>query len=81
VVEEAERIKPDIVLLDIGLPGIDGFEVCRRLRERFGRTMRIIAITGYGQRSDRRRATEIGFDEYLVKPVTMDNIRAALQRD
>jgi len=62
--------KPDIVLLDIGLPVMDGYEVARRLRtdNPFER-MRIVALTGYGQQADRERAAQAGFDEYLVKPV------------
>jgi len=61
---------PELVLLDIGLPGMDGYEVARRLREQpqFART-RLIALTGYGQSSDRRATTEAGFEAHLVKPV------------
>ena len=60
---------PDVALVDIGLPGMDGFEVARRLRARDARRPVLIALTGYGQPEDRRRATEAGFDEMLVKPV------------
>ena len=60
---------PDIALVDIGLPGIDGYEVARRLRQSHGRRPLLIALTGYGQPEDRRRATEAGFDALLVKPV------------
>jgi len=76
--KEAEELRPDIVLLDIGLPGIDGYDVCRELRRRTGNAMRIVAVTGYGQASDRRRAVEAGFDDYLVKPVAVEQIRASL---
>jgi DNA-binding response OmpR family regulator len=58
-----------LVILDIGLPGIDGFEVARRARALDGRRPVLIALTGYGQPEDRRRATEAGFDHLLVKPV------------
>ncbi len=61
---------PDIILLDIGLPGLNGYEVARRLREHpEGGAVRIYAITGYGQDDDRRRSLEAGFDGHLVKPV------------
>jgi signal transduction histidine kinase/DNA-binding response OmpR family regulator len=61
---------PDVVLLDIGLPGMDGYEVARRLRERDGPTpILLVALTGYGQEDDLRRSQEAGFDHHLVKPV------------
>jgi CheY-like chemotaxis protein len=59
----------DIALVDIGLPGIDGYEVARRARALDGRRPVLIALTGYGQPEDRRRASEAGFDELLDKPV------------
>jgi len=68
----AERTKPDVVLVDIGLPRIDGYEVARRLRslqKSLGVQWRLIALTGYGQPEDLRRAEEAGFDSHLVKPV------------
>ncbi len=62
--------KPEVVLLDIGLPEMDGYEVARRLRTQSGhRRMRLVAVTGYGQPADRRRAHAAGFDEHMVKPV------------
>jgi PAS domain S-box-containing protein len=67
---EFGRLNPSIVLLDIGLPGIDGYEVARRLRAtQNGRPLRIIALTGYGSDADRERAKAAGFDHHLVKPV------------
>src|SRR5919108_3182224 len=60
---------PDIALVDIGLPGIDGYEVARRVRERDPRRPLLIALTGYGQPEDKRRAPDAGFDSFLVKPV------------
>ena len=60
---------PDIALVDIGLPGIDGYEVARQMRSRDPKRPLLIALTGYGQPEDRRRATEAGFDSLLVKPV------------
>ena len=66
----AETLHPDVVLLDLGLPGIDGLEACRRIRAHaWGMGMRIIAVTGWGQDEDRRRSAAAGFDAHLVKPV------------
>jgi signal transduction histidine kinase len=75
----AARLKPEVVLLDIGLPGIDGYEVARRLRSREEtRHARLIALTGHGQAADRQRASEAGFDAYLVKPVDPERIARML---
>ena len=60
---------PSVVLLDIGLPGINGYEVCRQLRQSGLEHVRIIAMTGYGLEQDRQRAREAGFDVHTVKPV------------
>ncbi|MGE0312248.1 MAG: PAS domain S-box protein [Lautropia sp.] len=66
----AAEFRPQVVLLDIGLPGIDGYEVARRIRrEPWGRQLVLIAITGWGKDEDRRRSREAGFDAHLVKPV------------
>jgi PAS domain S-box-containing protein len=66
----AEQFRPDVILLDIGLPKLNGYEVCRRVREQpWGRGVFIAALTGWGQDEDLRRAREAGFDEHLVKPV------------
>jgi PAS domain S-box-containing protein len=65
----ALRDKPDVMLVDIGLPGLDGYEVARRVRASLGDRVILIALTGYGQPEDRRRALESGFDGHLVKPV------------
>ncbi len=70
--ETARSFHPHLVLLDIGLPGMDGYEVARRLRSQQFENMRIVAITGYGQQSDRDRAREAGFDQHLVKPIDPD---------
>lgn len=68
--EIAEEFTPDVGLLDIGLPGMDGYELAARLRERAGgRSLRLFAITGYGQETDRQRSLEAGFDKHLVKPI------------
>ena len=69
-VEAADRLRPDVVLLDIGLPKVNGFEACRRIRQRpWGKNMVVIALTGWGQDVDRRRSQESGFDHHIVKPV------------
>ena len=69
-VREAERTRPDILLLDIGMPGTNGYEVCRRLRrEPWGHGMTIVAVTGWGQERDRAESAAAGFDRHLVKPV------------
>jgi PAS domain S-box-containing protein len=65
----ARDFKPDVVLLDLGMPGLDGYEVARRLRAMKGAALRIIAVTGWGQEADRQRSREAGFDLHLVKPV------------
>ena len=75
----AERERPDIVLLDIGLPQMNGHDVCREIRKAsWGRTMRVIALTGWGQDDDRRKSREAGFDAHLVKPVDYDALLAQL---
>lgn len=75
----AEDFHPDVVLLDIGLPMMDGYEVARRLRQSSElKSAVIIALTGYGQDGDRTRSAEAGFDLHLVKPVSLDTLRATL---
>lgn len=69
----AER-RPQLVLLDLGMPGMDGFEVARRLRAEPGAPLVIAALTGWGQQADRDRTTEAGFDRHLVKPVSVDEL-------
>jgi CheY-like chemotaxis protein len=77
--ETAAEFHPEVVLLDIGLPGMDGYEVGRRLRATTGpEGIVLVALTGYGQEEDRQRAREAGFDHHLVKPITPDAILAAL---
>ena len=77
--EAAARQRPDVVLLDIGLPTLNGYEVCRRIRdEPWGKEMVLIALTGWGQDEDRRKSHEAGFDGHLVKPVNYPALMALL---
>jgi CheY-like chemotaxis protein len=79
--ERSREVSPEAILLDIGLPGIDGFEVVRRLRaEGCCPDTLIIAVTGYGQEEDRLRATEAGFDYHLVKPVDLEELSELLRK-
>jgi CheY-like chemotaxis protein len=75
----AAAYKPDAVLLDIGLPGMDGYEVARRIRQdpELAQT-RLIAISGYCQEEDRRRSREAGFDHHLAKPTNLKELLALL---
>ncbi len=75
----AEAYRPDFVLLDIGLPGMDGYEVAKRLRaEPWGSEMKLVALTGYGGEEDRRRSQAAGFAQHLIKPVDFDTLLATL---
>ncbi len=74
-----ESVRPAVALIDIGLPGIDGFEVARRLRSQSDlHPMTVVALTGYGQAADRERALAAGFDHHLVKPVDLDALLRVL---
>jgi CheY-like chemotaxis protein len=74
----ARRTRPEVALIDIGLPGVDGYQVAARLRDAFGNRIRMVALTGYGQPDDRKRALEAGFDLHLVKPVDADRLARLL---
>ena len=77
----AIRCTPDLVLLDIGLPGTDGYEVARRMRgEPSLDGVYLVALTGYGSESDRQRSTAEGFDDHLVKPIEFDDLLRGLER-
>jgi CheY-like chemotaxis protein len=75
--QAAKAYRPDVVVLDIGLPGMSGYDVARQLREQpeFRRTP-LVAVTGYGQEEDRRLSQEAGFDHHLTKPVDPDALQA-----
>ena len=74
----AREFKPEFAFLDIGLPKLNGFDLARTLRARDG-SCTLVAVTGWGQESDRKRAREAGFDDYIVKPVEMDRVQAILR--
>ena len=77
--ELVRRRRPDLVLLDIGLPGMDGYEVARRCRQDEDlRGIMLVAMTGYGKDEDRRRSQEAGFNAHLVKPVNLEDLRVLL---
>jgi PAS domain S-box-containing protein len=79
-IQLAEQHRPDAVLLDIGMPEVSGYDVARAIRrEAWGRPMRLIALTGWGQAEHRRRSIEVGFDDHLVKPVELDLLENVLQ--
>jgi CheY-like chemotaxis protein len=78
--DKAKESKPEIVLLDIGLPGMDGYQVAAHLRqEETVKGATLIAISGYGQDEDRRRAMEAGFDHHLVKPIASEDLIKILE--
>jgi CheY-like chemotaxis protein len=77
--ELVPQMQPDVILLDIGLPGLDGYEVCRRIRASGLVDTEIIAMTGYGQDRDRQRAQEAGFDRHTVKPVDIGELMNSLK--
>jgi CheY-like chemotaxis protein len=79
-IEKAITERPEVALVDIGLPRLDGYGVARRIREVFGPGVFLVALTGYGLADDRRRALEAGFDEHLTKPATAGAIQNVLAR-
>jgi len=79
--ELAREVPPEVALIDLGMPGMDGFELARHLREDPDlRTTRLVAVTGYGQSADREATRAAGFDAHLVKPVQVGDVHATLQR-
>ena len=71
---------PALVLLDIGLPDLDGYEACRRMRQLKGGRVKLVALTGLGRDDDRQRASDAGFDEHMTKPVDFDRLGAIAAR-
>ena len=76
--ELARHVHPDIALIDIGLPDLSGYEVARRIRADLNGDVTLVAVTGYGQPEDQRRAFDAGFDAHLVKPVTVEQLNETL---
>ncbi len=77
--EMAKMLWPEVILLDLGLPGVDGYEVARQLRQHeCCRSTLMVAISGYGQEEDRRKSKESGFDHHLTKPVDYNALVAVL---
>jgi CheY-like chemotaxis protein len=72
--------RPDVAIVDIGLPGLDGYEVARRVRRALGRQVVLAALTGYGQAEDSARAAAAGFDLHVKKPADVEAVRAILDR-
>ncbi|HET6629899.1 MAG TPA: response regulator [Woeseiaceae bacterium] len=80
-IDAAREFRPEVLLLDIGLPTLDGYEVCRRIRkEAWGRDILVIALSGWGQPEDRRKSKEAGFDHHMVKPVKHGELTELLNR-
>jgi CheY-like chemotaxis protein len=76
-----EKMRPDVALLDIGMPGLNGYEIARLIRRApHGRNVTLVAITGWGQDNDKALATQAGFDHHFTKPVEPDTITALLAR-
>jgi DNA-binding response OmpR family regulator len=80
-VEADARFEPDIVLLDIGLPKLSGYDVARDIRRRRGAVVLIVAITGWGQEEDRQRSRDAGFDHHFTKPVDIDRLLEVIDRE
>ncbi|HEV3008019.1 MAG TPA: response regulator [Burkholderiales bacterium] len=74
-IETSRITRPDVVLLDIAMPEMTGYDAAREIRRFLGAGVRIIAVTGYGQDEDRRRSLEAGFDQHIVKPLDPDLLK------
>jgi CheY-like chemotaxis protein len=80
-VEAAATFRPDVILLDIGSPKLNGYEVARRIREQpWGKDVMLVAVTGWGQAEDREKSAEAGFDEHVVKPMDHAALKALVSR-
>ena len=74
----ARSVRPDVILLDVVLPDMDGCDIAMRLRQEYGNAMKIIAVTGFGNAEDRERVRAAGFDQHVVKPMDLDFLRSLL---
>ena len=77
-VQLANAFRPDVAVIDIGLPELDGYEVARRIRRELGRGVRLIALTAYGQLGDRQKSVAAGFDLHLLKPCPSEELKRAI---
>ena len=78
-VEAGEDFRPDVILMDVGMPRLNGYEASRRIRQQpWGREVTIVALTGWGQEGDRERSREAGGDGHLVKPVSLPDLQKLL---
>ena len=78
-IQVAATLRPDVIFLDIGMPKLNGYQVAQRIRAApWGRSMTLIAVTGWGQSEDKRRAHEAGFDHHFTKPLDLDAFGAFL---
>lgn len=76
---EVGRFQPEVILMDVGMPHLNGYEATRRIRESaHGNAVKIVALTGWGQEADRRRSLDAGCDAYLVKPVSLVDLNNVL---
>jgi CheY-like chemotaxis protein len=78
-IEKAIYLAPDVILVDIGLPDIQGYQVARELRSRLSPNTRLVAVTGYGGTAERARSVEVGFDAHLLKPIEPRTLLSTLQ--
>jgi CheY-like chemotaxis protein len=77
-IDAAEAFEPDVIFLDIGMPGIDGYELARLLRSRYGQALLLVAITAYGSDQHHRSSREAGFDAHVQKPVDLRVLQSVL---
>ena len=80
-IEQVEHYRPDVVLMDVGMPRLDGYEATRHIRaQTWGRDVIIIALTGWGQDDDKARSHEAGCDGHLTKPVSLPDLQSLIER-
>jgi len=79
-IDAIELFKPSVVLLDLGMPGMDGFEVCRLIRQKHGHEIAVVALSGWGQHSDKVQAQRAGFDAHLTKPADPSTLEAEISK-
>ncbi|MEO5677372.1 MAG: response regulator, partial [Usitatibacter sp.] len=80
-IEAADEFQPAVALLDIGLPKLSGYDIARYVREKRGDAVLLVAITGWGQEDDRRKAREAGFDHHFTKPADFDALMKLIDRE